>query len=265
MNIAILIFGQFRSYKKNLIKNLDNLKDNLLENNNIDVYILTDEKGNYSKDNENEIKTIFEKYNCNIKLLEKWEHLIEYHEKDKILHNYYNKNVKNKDGFHPFTANLWYRRYVLSELIDKKYDIYMMCRLFDTIIEKRKTDDTIKKIIYDNYNNYLLTGSDQLYISSYSIFYKFIKFGNDFPLYHDDLWNYIRNELKKSDPNLCNRKEAGRHPAYRTDPTYCSEVQVFTYMYNNNIPILNIRHNKCGEITGNELFYIVHCPHRNYK
>ena len=227
MKIAILIFGQFRSYKKNLVKNLDNLKYNLLENNKIGVYILTDEKGNYSKDNENEIKTIFEKYNCNIKLLEKWENLLEYHERDKIIHNYYNNNIRHKGGFHPFTANLWFRRYVLSQLVDEKYDIYVMCRLFDTIIEKRKTDDTIKKIIYDNYNDYLFTVSDQLYISSYLIFNKFIKFGNDFPLYHDDLWNYIRNELIKSDSNLCNRKE---HPAHRIDPTYCSEVQVFTYI-----------------------------------
>ena len=117
MKIAILIFGQFRSYKKNLIKNLDNLKENLLENNDIDVYILTDEKGNYSKDNENEIKTIFEKYNCNIKLLEKWENLLEYHERDKILHNYYTNNIRHKGGYHPFTANLWYRRYILSQLV----------------------------------------------------------------------------------------------------------------------------------------------------
>ena len=135
-----------------------------------------------------------------------------------------------------------------------------MCRLFDTIIEKRKSDDTIKKVIYDNYNNYLLTASDQLYISSPSIFKKFIEFGNEFPLYHDDLWSSIREELRKSDPNLCNRQ---KHPAHRIDPTYCSEVQVFTYIYNNNIPILNIRHNKCGEITGNEIFYVSHCPFRS--
>ena len=260
MRVAILIFGQFRSYKKNLVRNLENLKKNLLENNIIDVYILTDKRGNYTLKNENNIRNIFEKYNCNIRLLEKWENLPEYHEKDRILHNHYNNNIKHKGGFHPFTSNLWYRRYVLSQLVNEKYDIYVMCRLFDTVIEKRKTDDNIKKIIYDNYNNYLLTASDQLYISNYSIFKKFINFGKDFPLYHDDLWDSVREELRKSDPNLCNRKN---HPSHRIDPTYCSEVQVFTYIYNNNIPILNIRHNKCGEITGNEIFYVKHCPFRN--
>ena len=50
MKISLCMFGQYRTFKLNLENNLINLKDNILKNNIIDIYILTDKKesGNYS-------------------------------------------------------------------------------------------------------------------------------------------------------------------------------------------------------------------------
>jgi hypothetical protein len=57
-NVALMIYGQFRNYKKNLRNNIHMLDPFLnINNTNVHVFLLTDKRteGNYSVENENKI------------------------------------------------------------------------------------------------------------------------------------------------------------------------------------------------------------------
>ena len=100
MKISLLLFGQFRSYKYNLKNNLDAIYNSLLLNNEIDVYILTDQKqsGNYSIENELEISKLLVDYGCKIIFIKYWEDLTDYHKEDKIKENKYNLECLHNRG-----------------------------------------------------------------------------------------------------------------------------------------------------------------------
>jgi hypothetical protein len=239
MKLSLLIFGQFRNYKKNLEYNLNILNKILLEHNDIDVFILTDKKieGNYSQDNEENIINIFKKFNIiNIKFYY-WENLTEYHEQEIINEENYNKNCKHNRGKNNFTSNLWYRRYILNKLKNEyniNYDLNMFIRLFDININININYNynqilDLKEIIN---TNTLLMSIDTLFIGTTNIMNKLFEFGQFFNLYHDDIWK---------DSKLCDIFNNMDSCLYNGKYTYCSEIQIFSHIFYNIKSFKNIR------------------------
>ena len=265
MKISLCMFGQYRTFKLNLENNLINLKDNILKNNIIDIYILTDKKesGNYSIKNEKIIIDLFNKYNCNIEKIYYWEDLSDYYNSDIRNKIQYDNNIRHTKGADKFTSNLWYRKYLLNklkneycELNNKSYDCHMFIRLFDTQITLSKSNDYIIKNL-ENYlnNNYLLFSGDLIHIGKKDTIDKMFEFGKEFCLVHDDIWYDLEfsNYVKIVDTQLFIEK-----------PTYCSEIQTYYYIFKNIDKYLWIR--TCDRFNTpsneNSFFYVKHCPHR---
>jgi predicted O-methyltransferase YrrM len=253
---SIMVFGQFRSYKANLEKNLKDIYETFIKNNIIDVYILTDKKssGNYSKENENEIINIFKKYNCNIVFIKYWEDLPQYHHQETINNLQYMANCKHTKGKNNFTSNLWYRRYILNELKNdykKKYDLDMFIRLFDIKLKPLKNDIIIKDQILSCINTpKLLMSIDTIFIGNKTVIDNLFSFGKEFNLYHDDIWD---------NKQLCEYLEQIDQWLYNGKYTYCSEIQFFSHIFNSDFKYQNIRldyNNLSSPFNKNALFDI---------
>ena len=272
MKYAIIVFGQYRSFSHNLETNLKEIKNSLLDGNDIDVYIVSDKCGNYSQKNTDKICNTFKKYNCNVKFIKLWENLNKYHEHEKDNKVSYDKNCKHRGGKHHFTSNLWYRRYVTNKIVneyisenDLKYDLHMFIRLFDITIRKNVSDIDIKNRIKNCIeNNKLLMSIDTIFIGTKNIINKVFSFGKEFNLYHDDIWN---------NKDFCNYFQSIDYGLYRPrrnkrKPTYCSEVQIFSHIFYNIDLYENIRYdfNNPNNINNKlTLFHVKLCPHRKKK
>ena len=256
MKIAILIFGQFRSYKKNLRENLKNIKF-ITDNNEIDIFILTDKKGNYSENNENEIKDILKDFD--IKFIKYWEDLVEFHNDEIENKKRYDNSCKHKKGKHPFTSNLWFRRYILNKLKNNyckenniSHDLILFARLFDTSIKLIKEDKNILKP-----SDKLYMATDTFFLCNPKIYDNLMKFGKSFPIKHDEIWkdkNFV-DENKKFDKVLT-----------RVKHTYCSETQIFAYLFYNKFNYVNIRfdyNNRNSKDNKKTIFKILHCKDRH--
>ena len=242
MNISLLIFGQFRSYKQNLENNLNIIESLFFLNNNINIFILTDKNinGNYSIENENDIITILNKFkNINFIKIFYWEDLTNYHKEEYDNEIKYNINCKHRKGKNLFTSNLWYRRYILNLLKNNFasenniiYDINFFIRIFDIKID---INNNCKEIINIEMlkNDTLLMSIDTIFIGNTKIMDKLFEFGNKYDLYHDeDIWN--NNEFIKQYNDIDSCLVRGKY-------TYCSEVQIFSYIFFNITNYKNIR------------------------
>ena len=261
------MFGQFRSYKYNLKNNLDAIYNSLLLNNEVDVYILTDKKqtGNFSIENELEISNLLEEYGCKIIFVKYWEDLTDYHNEDKIKENKYNLECLNNRGKNKFTANLWYRRYILNKLKNEyvlsnnlKYDLNTYLRLFDTIIIKNVENKLVKNEIENCIdNNIILLSLDTIIIGNNTVFDYVFLLGEKFELYHDEIWNdkQFSNKLNNIDKVLFNGKY-----------TYCSEIQLLAYIFYSNydFKIIKAPHdNNMDKQYSNGFFKVRLCEKRN--
>lgn len=256
MRIALLIFGQFRSYKKNLKENLKNIKF-ITENNEIDIFILSDKKGNYSESNEKEIRDILKDFN--IKFIKYWEDLKEYHDKENENKKRYDNSCIHKKGRHPFTSNLWFRRFILNNLKNNyckenniTHDLILFARLFDTSIKLLKEDKDILK----NHNK-LYFCIDTLFLSRSAIINKLFEFGKKFLIKHDEIWDdkKFTDYYRLIDKVLCRGKY-----------TYCSEVQIFSYIFYNDFDYKNIRYdynNRNSKENKDSIFKILLCKNRH--
>lgn len=85
-NIAIMIYGQLRNYKINLLQNINMLKP-IIQNYNVYLFILSDksEKGNFSKENEEDIKKIFLFYGFKIHIFDYIENFDFSNNEDKYV------------------------------------------------------------------------------------------------------------------------------------------------------------------------------------
>jgi len=268
MRYCIFIYGQFRSFVYNLENNLNSIYESILKNNDIDVFILTDKQGNYSADAEDMIGLIFEKYKCNVKFIKYWEDCTEYHNKEQINQDKYNRICKHNGGKHHFTSNMWYRRYVANELKNKycvannlTYDLHMFMRLFDITVQPNLPDLLIKSEIESCINSdKLLMSIDTIFIGKLEIIDKVFKFGENMDVYHDDIWNNIEysNYFKQIDWGL-----------YREQikPTYSSEVQIFSHIFTNKFAFQSIRfdfNNETSPLNKNALFHVRLCNRRTF-
>ena len=148
-------------------------------------------------EDEEKIINIFNKYKCNVKFIKFWEDLQDYHSKETINMNNYDKNCKHVYGKDSFTSNLWYRRFISNKIKNEyclanklEYDLHMFIRLFDTTIKQNLKDEIIKDKIEDCIkNNKLLMSIDTIFIGKKSIIDEVFSFGENFQVYHDIIWN----------------------------------------------------------------------------
>jgi hypothetical protein len=259
LNIALVIYGQFRNYKKYLEHNLNSIYAPILKNNIIHVFILSSKdnkdnsikkniesiNGNYSKNNEYEIIEIFKKYNCIVKVIEYWENLPQYHAKAKDVQSEYNNKCKitnilpnqiDNKGYNNFLAEYWYRIYITfllkinySKKYNINYDLNLFFRPFDTIIFPLVNDNIIiNKLNHIVINNIILTIVDFLFIANNNIINQMLDF---FMNFH----NYVTNDSIWNNTNFCKEFNMITGSTFHVikKPTYCSEVILFNYIYNN--------------------------------
>ena len=187
MKYAFFFYGQFRSFKYNLENNLQEIYEPIIKNNTIDVFIVTNKEGNYSKENEKEIVNIFNKYNCCVKFIKFWEDLTEYHEKEIQNKRNYFANCRHQFGRIDFTTSLWFRRYVNNKIKNEyckqhnlEYDLHMFIRLFDMKIKKHQTDIFIKNKIEECcISNKMLASICTIFIGNKEIVDKVFEFGKE--------------------------------------------------------------------------------------
>lgn len=253
--ISLCVYGQFRSWNINLENNMKELEI-LFNNYIVNVFILTDKKesGNYSIDNENKIKDIFEKYKSKI-------HFIKYIEdfdlfEEQNASEYFYNNCKHSRGKHDFVPNLMYRKNLLNNLKNQyissnKMNIHkhFYIRLFDMKISKRCTDN--KKII-ESIDLFEISGShDSFYYGSKEAMDYL--FNINFKIYQDEIWDDkdFYDFFLSMDHCLCTLKH-----------TYAPEVQYAAHIYYSKYKYNNIRFDYNNVNNIDNLFNVKHCPNR---
>lgn len=270
-NVALMVYGQFRNYKKNLRNNIQMLEPFLnLENTNVDVFLLTDKKkeGNYSIENENEIVRIFKEAGYHIGFIKYMEDYGCGNDED-LVHDHFMNNVKHKKGIdNDFVPRLIYRKYLLNQLKNRHateknihIDLNVYCRLFDMNIHFNKNPLTIANEVHKIYDhpNILLGASDTFFIgTNAAIDYLFhlselYKVGK---IYHDDIWDDMRFFIFYFNYDSC--LALLRH-------TYSPEVQYMAHIFYSDYRYQHIRfdyNNPNSEYNLHMLYQIRHDPER---
>ena len=262
--VALLVFGQFRTASIILQHNLKEIKKSFNNQTDIiyDVYILTDRdpRGNYSDLTVNRVQNIFMNEQVEIKLISYWEDLVWYHKKDKEIMNHFISIGEGKAGWGDkmwFTANMWYRRYVLWELFlgssVEEYDYILLCRLFDTKIISLRPILLLENDI--NIDNTIYFCMDTLVYGRKEILNVFLSSFNDVSVWTDFEWtDEFRSSFASFDSCLAYHK-----------PTFCSEAQVFNFIWRTFPFWKNIRwdYNAIDSPCHMDaLFHIFHVPDR---
>jgi mannosyltransferase OCH1-like enzyme len=268
-NIALTIYGQFRTYMNNLKYNIQMLTP-LFKNNNIYVFVLSDKlpNGNYSKENEEEIKAIFKQFNFNICFFDYIENhsIIEENE----FYNYFFENIKNKKGLdNPFVPKLIYRKFLLNtiknEYINKnniQIDIHISARLFDIIINNNKSFETIETELNKLYteNEYIYGSCDTIFISQQSGINYLFDLPNYYKsnkIYGDEIWEdeSFTQFVYNIDSVLCICRA-----------TYSPEIQYIAHIYFSSLfKYKNIRfdfNNSNSTYNTDTLYHILLDPNR---
>jgi mannosyltransferase OCH1-like enzyme len=273
-HVALMIYGQFRTYKYNLRQNILALWP-FFEDKIIHVFILSDMKndGNYSLENEQEIKSIFNEFNFIVEFFQYVEH-VDVNSNDENTYCYiFNNSVKHRKGIaNEFVPNLMYRHHLLNKLTNQyietyniHIDIFCYARLFDIQIcplyyKYNVTYENIQnklKIILKNNKN-IIGASDVMFIGSKDgLTYLFNNWKDDktIKLLHDDIWNNVEANrfLYTMDSALTQLQH-----------TYSLEIQYLSRIYFSNFIFLPIRLDINNPINClSSVFYsILHDPNR---
>jgi hypothetical protein len=275
-HIALMMYGQFRSYKNNLRDNLIALQP-ILENNYVHVFILSDklETGNYSISNESEVLDIFKEFGYKVEFLD----YIENHDlsEEKEYCDTFFKTIKHTTGLKSsgasFVPNLMYRKYLLNKLcndyIEKHsipIDLYFYARIFDMNIFYNNNDtinncfekiqNTIANLL-DDPNNITFSG-DTFFLghkdSLTDLFYPWNK-DRTIRLYHDDIWDDVSasRTLYHTDCALITYKH-----------TYAPEIQYLFRMYYSKyvLQCIRIDHNNPVNIIDTMVYNILQDPNK---
>ena len=265
-NLAIMCYGQFRNYKTNLLQNINMLKP-IIKNYNVHLFILSDklENGNFSKENEEDIKNIFLFYDFNIHIFDYIENYDFFNDENKYV-DFFFGNINNNLGIgNNFVPRLLYRKYILNKLKNNyisinniEIDLNLYCRLFDTKISNNLTFKNIEKeidfLVYNH--NYVFGSSDTFFIGSQiSIDFLFdIVKGK---LYHSEIWQDNTFNQFIASMDLC---------LYQNKATYSPEIQYISHIYYNSyFKYKNIRvdfNNKNSEENNKALYNIILDPER---
>jgi len=250
--IALMVHGQFRSYANNLRKNIKNLAP-IFEGFVVYVFVLSDKlaSGNYSKENENDIKSIFNEFGFNVCLFDYVENLDTHAESEQKVHDFYFSNLKTDDGIgNKFVPRLMYRKFVVNQLKNAyckqhniSIDLHIYARLFDIIISfpnhVKSFPQHEKRIKYE-INKLITCSSDALTVlgSSDTLF-----IGTQKPMDHlfecvvknmrgPEIWNdnAFYSLMVNCDSVLCICKS-----------TYSPEVQTIAHVHFSEFKYKNIR------------------------
>jgi mannosyltransferase OCH1-like enzyme len=273
-SIALLIYGQFRTYKNNLRQNIISLWP-IFENKIVYVFILSDKniQGNYSSNNEKEILDIFNEFNFNVQFLYYIEDIINTDE--KIYCDNFYQIIKNNDEIsNNFVPNLMYRKYLLNKLAcdyikfnKLTIDVFLYARLFDMKISYIKNIkgcyvdfDKIKNYIYyllEDKNN-IIGSSDALFMGSQegiqNLFNNWNESG-EIQIFHDEVWNDI--EFTKYAYSCNSFLTTHRH-------IYSPEIQYLARVYYSKFKYFNIRldNNNPVNLSSYMVYNIIHDPDR---
>ena len=173
-----MIYGQFRSYAANLRENVRMLAP-LVKDHVVHVFVLSNKlaAGNYSEQNEREIRGIFDEFGFNICLFEYVENLDSVHVKnERATHDSYFASLQNNDGVNnEFIPAIMYRKFALNKLKNEyckrhniDIDLHVFGRLFDVIIkhpmhpmQESSLSDNVMRIQYE-INKLTVCSSDAL-------------------------------------------------------------------------------------------------------
>lgn len=161
--IAVIIYGEFRTFELNLKRNIIELLDEI--NKPVHFYILSEYCEDYDTKKKKNIDIIYSiNSNYEIKYFENILTCSHYNkEKEEIYCNNYN-NIPYNQKRDEFTPKLFYRRCLINEIMNSfqiTYDKVISTRLFDVIIKKYKSLSFI-----NNNDDILYYGIDTLIIGS---------------------------------------------------------------------------------------------------
>jgi mannosyltransferase OCH1-like enzyme/glycosyltransferase involved in cell wall biosynthesis len=256
-NIALMIYGQFRSYADNLRKNIEMLAP-LFRGNRVHVFILSNKlaSGNYSEQNETQIRSIFTDVGFNLCFFDYVENLDRCHsENEREVNDSYFANLKNNNGVNnDFIPKMVYRKWALNK-IKNEYckqhkiviDLHVLGRLFDVTIKyppKTVSHARAQKQIQYEIDKLTICSSEKLTVlgSSDSLF-----IGTQQPIDHlfelsteikngnvrgPEIWNDLDflDVMMRVDSHLCIHRA-----------TYSPEVQYIAHMYFSKFKYQNIR------------------------
>jgi len=241
MQIAVLVFGQFRSAREHLVRNLQEIKkafSGLDTPPTFHAYILTDklESGNYSEKNQEFVMEAFEEHNFSIKFLEFWEEFPECYVIESLLNGHMHKISEGKLFYRAeWAASLWYRRYILWKFFESfatnnnlTYDKVLFTRIFDTSIV------TLKPLtpLLHSFPDTLYYCIDTLFLGSHTMMKLLFHFGSSTEFWRSFEWTpEFTQEFAKFD--LC---------LSETKLIFSSEAQVYNYIRTHILNHKNIRY-----------------------
>ena len=243
MKLGLLVFGQFRAWEDVFDENLKQIQKEF-ESCDVDVYVLTDKnKGSmYSEYAEKYIRDSIKLANFQIKRFEFWEDLPWLHETDVMIRDYAKTLLKDKipaDDRNNWTMNHWYRRYCLWKLVEENpdwqnYDFFVFLRLFDARIKILRPLLPLlnPSASYSKEKDTLYMCIDMTFIGSPSNMKKLLQIGTVPFQWTDFEWTpEFYTAFNSFDSCLANQRM-----------TFCSEAQVFHYIYLNFPKWKNIRY-----------------------
>lgn len=239
MKVGLLVFGQFRAWEDVFDENLKQIKKEF-ESCEVDVYVLTDKnKGSmYSEYAEKYIRDSIKSANFTIKRFDFWENLPWLHETDAMIREYAKRILKDKipaDDRNNWTMNHWYRRYCLWKLVEENpewqnYDFFVFLRLFDARIKILRP--LLPLLLHPDAKDTLYMCIDMTFIGSPSNMKKLLQVGTVPFQWTDFEWTpEFYNAFNSFDSCLANQRM-----------TFCSEAQVFHYIFLNFPKWKNIRY-----------------------
>jgi hypothetical protein len=250
-NVALMIYGQFRSYANNLRENVRMLAP-IFRGKAVHVFILSNQlaSGNYSEQNEREIRDMLNEAGFRLCFFDYVENLGSHHAaNEQAAHASYFAGLKNKDGVsNAVIPDIMYRKFALNQ-IKNAYcsqhnivmDLHVFGRLFDVIIRhpaSSSSADHVKRIEYEidkltvcsSAARTVLGSSDTLFIGTREPMDHLFECGTH--LRGPEIWNdpEFTAVMMRADSCLCIHRA-----------TYSPEVQYIAHMYFSAFKYRNIR------------------------
>ena len=224
-SVAWLTFGQFRTYKKNLAKNLSNLQPLLDLGTRHDVYILSQKDDGYAED-EADIRGTFAEFGMNVGWIRYWDDVEEEHPiPGAIIERYRSMSSRLPEGSSAFMPRMWWRRHVLYDMFRSSdggpYDLVWFSRLFDTSIDVLELSFFQDVTVLDE--SEVIGCVDTLFAGSPNAMQHVFDFGKTQPIVDERMWNekqFVRF-FSSFDKVLAENR-----------PTLSSEAQVSHFLFN---------------------------------
>jgi FkbM family methyltransferase len=250
-NVALMIYGQFRSYASNLRENVRMLAP-IFRGKVVHVFILSNQlaSGNYSEQNEREIRDILDEAGFHLCFFDYVENLGSHHAaNEQAAHDSYFANLKNKDGVsNEVIPDIMYRKFALNQIKNAHcnqhgidMDLHVFGRLFDVVIRhpvpspsdhmKRIECEIDKLMVCSSSARTVLGSSDTLFIGTREPMDHLFECGVT-RLRGPEIWNdhEFTEVMMCADSCLCIHRA-----------TYSPEVQYIAHMYFSGFKYRNIR------------------------